>query len=95
MITFIIKGIHKNSLTPEKCFAYIIDTLDERVIAAAENAIQGLSYLKENDIEIQSYFHTKNEEFIEMVLEYTEHCDPFFSIPNEVADFILDSVRLV
>lgn len=89
MIAFLIHGIQKDQPIPEKFFAFIIDSDNDQIISHTVKILDVLAKKTLLNIEILSSVALYKDEEIDTILEFTEDCEQFFSIPNEIAEQLL------
>lgn len=89
MIAFLIHGIQKDQPIPEKFFAFIIDSDNDEIISHTVKILDVLAKKTLLNIEILSHIALYKDEEIDTILEFTEDCEQFFSIPNEIAEQLL------
>lgn len=90
MIAFILQGIQKNLTIPEQYYAYILDTEDVGIIENAKVIFDTLVRNSLQHIDIIDFVSFSTDAAIDDILNYTEDCSPFFSLPVEVAKHIID-----
>lgn len=89
MIAFLIHGIQKDLPIPEKYFAFIVDSENDEVITLTSKIFESLSHKSLLNIEILSHTPFSTDEEIDLILQYTEDCEQFFNVPNEIAEQLL------
>ena len=89
MIAFLIHGIQKDLPIPERYYAYILDSENEEVIDHTNKIMKTLSKNTLLNIDIIDHTAIRHDMDIDTILDCTEDCEQFFSVPNEIAEMIL------